>query len=88
MKFSAPALTKMGKCPPLTGSGFEDTVFQARMCAPRGSKGATASKCIAIIPGLSMNVLQKLLKDCYEEYILHMPDEIKDYETRITGINM
>ena len=34
------------------------------------------SKCIAVIPCLSMNVMQKLLKDSCSEYISDVPGEM------------
>ena len=41
----------------VTGSGFEDTVYQVRMCALGGLKGAVSGTSITVIPSLSMNAL-------------------------------
>ena len=51
----------MGKV--VTGSGFEDTVYQGRMCATGGMNEAISGECITVIPSLPINVLQKLLTD-------------------------
>ena len=47
------------------------------MCALGGRNGAISSKRIAVIPSLFMNVLQKLLRDFFPEYISNISDEIK-----------
>ena len=47
------------------------------MHASGGMKGAKSGKRIAIIPSLSINLLQKQLTDSYQEYLWDIPDEIK-----------
>ena len=47
------------------------------MCASGGMNEAISDKRIAVIPSWPMNVLQKLLRDSYPEYISKIPDEIE-----------
>ena len=61
----------------VTGSGCDDAVDQARMCALSGINKAISGKGIAVIPSLFMNVLQELLRDSYPEYISNVRDEVK-----------
>ena len=72
----------------VNGSGLEATVYQGRICTSGGMKGAISDKRIAVIPTLSMNVLQKLLTDSCPEYILDIPDAMKDCVIRIIRIEM
>ena len=48
-------LSTIGKV--VTGSSFEDTVYQVGMCALGGMKGFISGKSITVIPTLSMNAL-------------------------------
>ena len=47
------------------------------MCASGGKKTAIFGKHITFVPSLSMNVLQKLLKDSCPEYITGITDVSK-----------
>ena len=74
----------------VTESGFEGAVYQGRMYASGGMKGAKSGKRIAVIPSLSINVLQKQLTDSYHEYIWDVLDEIKklrDNNNKKCGVN-
>ena len=70
------------------GSAFEATAYQARICASGGMQGAISGKRIAVIPTFSMNVLQTLLTDSCPEYILDIPDAMKDCVIRIIRIEI
>ena len=69
----------------VTGSGFEDIVYQARMCALGRKNEAIPGKHIAVTPSLFMNVVQKLLRDFYPEYISNIRDEIKEVGEQSVG---
>ena len=61
----------------VTVNGIEETACKARMYSSGGMNEVISVICIVVIPSFPMNVLQKLLRDAYPEYISKIPDEIE-----------
>ena len=67
-----------------TGSGLQDSLYQAGICASGRMNEAISGKCTAVIPSLLMTVLQKHMTDSYPEYISDIPFEIKKLRDKNT----